>query len=149
VTRARLAAALLACALGACTNARPARVVIATERAPKPVGPYSQAVLAGGTLYLAGQIGLDPQTGALVEGGIEAETRRALDNLFAVLDAADFEPSDVVQAQVFLTDLADFSAMNAIYAERFAGVAPARATVQVAALPKDARVEIALIAVKR
>ncbi len=120
-----------------------------TAGAPAPVGPYNQAVRAGGLLFCSGQIALDPRTGVLVGGGdVEAETRQVLDNLAAVLAAAGLSPAQVVRTTVFLADLADFERVNALYAERFAaGVAPARACVQVAALPKGARVEIDCIAV--
>jgi 2-iminobutanoate/2-iminopropanoate deaminase len=120
-----------------------------TAAAPAPVGPYNQAVQAGGLLFCSGQIALDPGTGVLVgDGDVEAETRQVLDNLEAVLQAAGVTPGQVVRTTVFLADLADFAAVNAIYAERFgSGVAPARACVQVAALPKGARVEIDCIAV--
>ncbi|UCF67794.1 MAG: RidA family protein [Acidobacteriota bacterium] len=126
----------------------PPRRIIATDEAPAAIGPYSQAVLVGDTLYCAGQIGIDPATGQIVGGGIEAETRQALANLRAVLTSAGFSPADVVQAQVFLADLGDYAAMNAIYAELFADDPPARAAVEVARLPRDARVEIMLVAVK-
>jgi 2-iminobutanoate/2-iminopropanoate deaminase len=134
-------------AFSACTSPRE-RVL--TDRAPKPIGPYSQAVRANDTLWASGQIGLDPSTGALVAGGIEAETRQALANLRAVLEQAKMSLSDVVATQVFLTDLGDFAAFNAIYAESFSGPspAPARTTVGVAALPKGAHVEIACTAVR-
>jgi len=122
---------------------------IATEAAPEAIGPYSQAILAGNTLYLAGQIALDPATGEMVgEGDIEAETHRVMQNLAAVLQAAGFDFGDVVQSQVFLVDLADFQAMNAVYGDYLEAPFPARATVQVAALPLDARVEIQLVAVQ-
>jgi 2-iminobutanoate/2-iminopropanoate deaminase len=127
---------------------------IETPAAPEAIGPYSQAVLVGNTLYLAGQIALDPETGVMVEPGpgqtaIEVETRRVLDNLGAVLTAAGFGFEHVVQAQVFLVDLAEFGAMNAIYETYFEGmIPPARATVQVAALPRGARVEILFTAVR-
>jgi 2-iminobutanoate/2-iminopropanoate deaminase len=124
------------------------RIRIETDRAPAAIGPYSQAVLAGSTLYLAGQIALDPASGELVEGGIEAETRRVMDNLGAVLEAAGFDFDQVVQSQVFLVDLDDFAAMNEIYAGYFGEVPPARATVEVAGLPRGARVEILLTAVR-
>ncbi len=120
-----------------------------TTGAPAPVGPYNQAVKAGGRLFCSGQIALDPRTGTLVgEGDVERETRQVLDNLEAVLAEAGVSTKQVVRTTVFLTDLGDFATVNAIYAERFgAGVAPARACVQVAALPKGARVEIDCIAV--
>jgi 2-iminobutanoate/2-iminopropanoate deaminase len=121
---------------------------IHSPAAPEPVGPYNQAVAAGGLLFCSGQIALDPASGAMVgQGDVEAETRQVLANLQAVLAAAGCGPERVVRTTVFLTDLADFAAVNAIYAETFgAGVSPARACVQVAALPKGARVEIDAIA---
>lgn len=121
---------------------------IATDAAPEAIGPYSQGILAGSTLYLAGQIALDPETGEMVAGGIEAETHRVMRNLGAVLEAAGLGFGDVVQSQVFLADLDDFQAMNAVYGEYFEEPFPARATVQVARLPRDARVEIQLVAVR-
>ncbi len=126
----------------------PAKRIIAAEGAPEALGPYTQGVQVGTTLYLSGQIGIDPATGALVEGGIEAETRRAMDNLQAVLEAAGFSMADVVEAQVFLADLEKYGAMNAVYGSYFASAPPARAAVQVARLPRDARVEIKLTAVR-
>jgi len=121
---------------------------ITTAEAPAPVGPYNQAVQAGGWLYCSGQIPLDPATGEMVGGGdVEAETRQVLRNLQAVLSAAGTEAARVVRTTVYLVDLADFQAVNAIYAEMFgSGVSPARACVQVAALPKGSRVEIDCIA---
>lgn len=119
-----------------------------TAGAPAPVGPYNQAVQAGGWLYCSGQIALDPQTGALVGAGdVTAETKQVLSNLQAVLQAAGAGPAQVVRTTVYLVDLADFATVNWLYAEVFgAGVAPARACVQVAALPKGARVEIDAVA---
>jgi reactive intermediate/imine deaminase len=121
---------------------------VITAAAPAPVGPYSQAVKAGGVLYCSGQIALDPQTGAMVGAGdVEAETRQVLSNLKAVLEAGGSSPSQVLRTTVFLADLADFALVNGIYAEVFGeGVSPARACVEVAALPKGARVEIDCIA---
>ena len=121
---------------------------VITAAAPAPVGPYSQAVKAGGVLYCSGQIALDPLTGAMVGAGdVEAETRQVLSNLKAVLEAGGSSPSQVLRTTVFLADLADFALVNGIYAEVFAeGVSPARACVEVAALPKGARVEIDCIA---
>ena len=121
---------------------------ITTAEAPAPVGPYNQAVQAGGWLYCSGQIPLDPATGEMVgSGDVEAETRQVLRNLQAVLSAAGTEAARVVRTTVYLVDLADFQAVNAIYAEMFgSGVSPARACVQVAALPKGSRVEIDCIA---
>ena len=125
----------------------PLKAVI-TQEAPAPVGPYNQAVIAGGWLYCSGQIPLDPATGAMVgDGNVEAETRQVLSNLKAVLQEAGTDPSKVVRTTVFLVDLGDFQAVNAIYAEVFGdGVSPARACVQVAALPKGSKVEIDCIA---
>ena len=121
---------------------------VTTSAAPAPVGPYNQAVLAGGWLYCSGQIPLDPQTGAMVgDGDVASETRQVLKNLTAVLKAASATAQHVVRTTVFLADLADFQTVNEIYAEVFgAGTSPARACVQVAALPKGARVEIDCVA---
>ena len=122
---------------------------VITAAAPAPVGPYNQAVKAGGMLYCSGQIALDPATGLMVgDGDVETETRQVLTNLQAVLAAAGATPHQVVRTTVFLADLADFARVNALYAEVFNGaVPPARACVEVAALPKGARVEIDCIAV--
>lgn len=125
-------------------------LAIATNAAPAAIGPYSQAIRAGAVLYTSGQIALDPASGQLVPGGIAAQTTRVLENLRAVLAAADLDVSNVVKTTVFLKDMADFAAMNVLYAGFFAPkgvVPPARSTVQVAALPKDALVEIECIAV--
>lgn len=125
------------------------KTVISTVEAPAAIGPYSQAVRVGDTLYTSGQVGLDPATGALVPGGIEAQTTRVLENLKAVLAEAGLDASHVVKTTVFLKDMNDFAAMNAIYAKYLApeGIAaPARSTVEVARLPKDALVEIELVA---
>lgn len=124
-------------------------VAVETVDAPAPVGPYSQAVKVGTLLFCSGQIALNPVTGELVGGGdVEAETRQVLANLQAVLAAAGTSADKVVRTTVFLADLADFARVNALYAEVFRGaVAPARACVQVAALPKGARVEIDAIAI--
>lgn len=125
-----------------------AQKAVITEKAPAPVGPYNQAVIAGGWLYCSGQIPLDPATGTMVgDGNVEAETRQVLSNLKAVLQEAGTDPSKVVRTTVFLVDLGDFQTVNAIYAEVFGdGVSPARACVQVAALPKGSKVEIDCIA---
>lgn len=137
----------------ACATPPPAeepvtRLVIATNAAPAAIGPYSQAVLVGNRLYLSGQIGIDPATGAMVEGGTEAEARQVLANINAVLTAAGFTFDDVVQAQVFLADLNDYAVFNAVYAGAFGDKYPARAAVQVARLPLDARVEVMMVAEK-
>ena len=121
---------------------------VITASAPAPVGPYNQAVKAGGVLYCSGQIALDPATGLMVgDGDVEAETRQVLSNLKAVLKAGGSSPGQVLRTTVFLADLGDFARVNAIYAELFSdGGSPARACVEVAALPKGARVEIDCIA---
>mgnify|MGYP001619851975 CR=1 FL=1 len=124
----------------------PSRWIVSTEAAPQAIGPYSQAVDDGTHVWCAGQIGLDPATGRLVDGGIEAETERALRNLEAILGAAGLKMSDVVKTTVYVIDLSEFGKMNAIYGRSFPSNPPARATVQVAALPKGARVEIEAVA---
>ncbi|MFN0060497.1 MAG: Rid family detoxifying hydrolase [Planctomycetota bacterium] len=121
-------------------------VIVATRGAPQAIGPYSQAVASGGVVYLSGQIGLDPVTGQLVAGGVEAEARRALDNLCAVLQAAGSAPAAVLRTTVFLRDMSDFAKVNAIYATVFATEPPARSTVAVKELPRGAAVEIDAIA---
>ncbi len=123
------------------------RHAIATSGAPQAIGPYSQAVRAGNLLFASGQIPLDPATGAMVEGDISAQTRRVLDNIGAILREAGASYENVVRTTVFLADMNDFPAMNAAYATYFTAPAPARSTVQAARLPKDARVEIDIIAV--
>lgn len=126
-----------------------AKKAVSTTSAPAAIGPYSQAVRIGDFLYTSGQVALDPTTGALVEGGIEVQTTRVLENLKAVLEAAEIGLENVVKTTVFLKNIGDFAAMNAIYAQYFAPdgvVAPARSTVEVARLPKDALVEIEVIA---
>jgi 2-iminobutanoate/2-iminopropanoate deaminase len=120
--------------------------VIATDQAPKAIGPYSQAILVDGTLYLAGQIALDPSSGKLVEGGIEVQTHRVMQNLNAVLDAAGYRFDDVVQTQVFLSNLNHYKAMNSVYATYFDERPPARAVVEAARIPRDALVEIMMVA---
>ena len=120
---------------------------VSTDLAPAAIGPYSQAIVANGFVFTAGQIGLDPATGALVPGGVVPETKRALQNLLAVLEAAGSGPDRIVKTTVFLADLGDYADVNALYAEAVASPFPARSAVQVAALPKGARVEIEAIAV--
>lgn len=117
--------------------------------APAAIGPYSQAVDAGDFVFLSGQVPIDPKTGELVQGDIGVQTDRVLDNLAAVLEAAGCSFADVVKTTIYLTNLGDFQAVNAVYAKRFSENPPARATVQVAALPKGAHVEIDAIAKKR
>lgn len=121
------------------------RQIIATPAAPAAIGPYSQAVRAGNLLFTAGQIGLDPASGQLVEG-VEAQTRQALANLRAVLAAAGTAMDQVVKTTIFLADMNDFARVNAIYGEAFAAEPPARSTVQAAGLPRNALVEIEVIA---
>jgi len=124
------------------------RSAVSTSEAPKAIGPYSQAITAGGVLYCSGQIPLDPKTGELLTGDIGAQTRRVLENLRAVLAAGGASFGDVVKVGVFLSDMSHFAAMNAVYAEYFSeGAPPARSTVAVKTLPKNADVEIDCIAV--
>lgn len=121
--------------------------IITTEKAPAPIGPYNQAVKSGHLLYTSGQIPVDPETGIKVEGGIREQTIQVLENLKGVLEAAGACLEDVIKTTVFLQDMADFAEFNGIYAEYFPeATAPARSTIQVAALPIGARVEIELVA---
>jgi 2-iminobutanoate/2-iminopropanoate deaminase len=123
--------------------------VVATPNAPEAIGPYSQAIRVGNTLYLAGQIALDPRTNQMIaDRSIEAETRQVLDNLKAVVEAAGFRMSDIVATTVFMADLNEFGRMNAVYATYFPTSPPARATVQAARLPRDVKIEIAAIAAR-
>jgi len=123
--------------------------VVSTDKAPKAIGPYSQAVVAGEMVFLSGQIPLDPQSQQMVQGDVRAQTERVMENLAAVLAAAGVGFAQVVRATIFLADLNDFSVVNEVYGKRFPSAPPARSTVQVAALPKGARVEIDLIAVRK
>ena len=120
--------------------------IIATDRAPKAIGPYSQATRHNGLVYSSGQIPLDPVTGQLIEGGIVEQTARVLENLKGVLEAAGAGLDSVLKTTVFLKDMAEFGSMNEVYAKYFGTNPPARATVEVARLPRDARVEIEAIA---
>ena len=122
------------------------RHAIATGGAPAAIGPYSQAIAVEGLLFCSGQLGLDPASGSIVEGGVEAEAVRSLKNLTAVLDAAGLTWTDVVKTTIFLADMADFAAVNAVYGRFMPDPPPARSTVQVAALPKGGQVEIEAIA---
>ena len=123
------------------------KIVISSEKAPKPIGPYSVAIRAGELVFTSGQLGLDPATGSLVPGGIEAETRQVLNNLRHVLADAGSGLERVVKTIVFLKDMADFAKMNAVYAEYFTENPPARSTIQAAALPKGGSVEIEVVAI--
>lgn len=120
--------------------------IVQTEKAPKAIGPYSQAVVAGDLVFCSGQVGLDPASGELVGGGIEAETERALKNLAAVLEAAASDLTKVTSVNVYLKSMSDFNDMNKVYAASFGDHKPARVTVGVAELPKNALVEISCVA---
>jgi 2-iminobutanoate/2-iminopropanoate deaminase len=120
--------------------------IISTERAPKAIGPYSQAVISNGWAFLSGQIPLDPATNQIVEGGIGVQTERVLENLKSVLEAAGSSLERVVKTTVYLKDMGEFAIMNEVYGRYFASNPPARATVEVARLPRDVRVEIECIA---
>lgn len=122
------------------------RASVSTPDAPQAIGPYSQAIRAGQFLFLSGQIPLDPATGEVVTGDVRDQTRRVLDNIGGVLAAAGVSMDAVVKTTVFLIDLADFTAMNEVYATAFADPAPARSTVQVSRLPRDVRVEVEVVA---
>jgi len=124
------------------------RQIVATDAAPKAIGPYSQAVWAGDYLFCAGQIPLDPVTGNMVAGGIAEQTRRVLDNILGLLKSQKLDLANVVKATVFLSDMNNFAAMNEVYGRYFTANFPARSTVQVARLPKDALVEIEVVAAR-
>ena len=122
------------------------RDVILTDRGPKPIGPYSQAIRTNGFLYVSGQVALDPKTGEMAGADIRQQTERALENVKGILEAAGSNLHHVVKTTVFLKDMNDFAAMNEVYAKHFTSTAPARSTVEVSRLPKDALVEIEVIA---
>lgn len=122
------------------------RHAVTTTGAPSAIGPYSQGIVSGDLVFCSGQLGLDPATGDLVEGGVEAQTERALRNLASVLDAAGASMGDVVKTTIFLADIGDFAAVNAVYARHMPDPAPARSTFAVGALPKGGRIEIEAIA---
>ncbi len=124
------------------------KTIIYTSSAPEPIGPYSQAVLSGNTLYVSGQIPINPNSGELIKGSIEEETDQVMQNLSAILEEAKMHFSDVVKCSIFVKDLNDFVAINAVYGKYFTTNPPARETVEVSRLPKDANVEISCIAVK-
>jgi 2-iminobutanoate/2-iminopropanoate deaminase len=138
----------LALLTAGCEREHESRTIIETPEAPAAIGPYSQAVLTDNRLYLAGQIAIDPATGQFVEGGIEAQTRQVLENINAVLSAAGYDFGDVVQVQIFLTDMNEYATVNSIYSEYFKKEFPARAVVEVRRLPKDALIEILVVAEK-
>jgi 2-iminobutanoate/2-iminopropanoate deaminase len=119
---------------------------VATKQAPTPIGPYSQGVIAGGLLFVSGQIPIDPATDKLVEGDIKVQTEQVLKNILAVLKEAKMGPENVVKASVFLADMADFPQVNEVYGKFLGKEPPARSTIQAAALPKGARIEIDVIA---
>ena len=119
---------------------------ILTQHAPAPIGPYSQAIQIGSELYCSGQIPLDPQTGEIIDGGVEQQTERVIENIGAVLCAAGCQFADVVKTTIFLVDMKDFATVNAVYERYFGASKPARSTVAVAGLPRGARVEIECIA---
>jgi 2-iminobutanoate/2-iminopropanoate deaminase len=123
--------------------------VIFTDKAPAPIGPYSQAIFSGNTLYTSGQIAIHPESGELVLGSIEEETKQVMENMKAVLEAAEMTFENVIKATIFISDMNDFSRINSVYGSYFnEKTAPARETVQVACLPKNVNVEISMIAVK-
>ncbi|MGV3640613.1 MAG: RidA family protein [Adhaeribacter sp.] len=125
-----------------------AHTIIQSSQAPAPIGPYSQAVLANGVLYVSGQVALDPQSGNLVGSDIESETHQVMRNLQAILQQAGCSFADVVKCSIFVKDLNNFNRINAVYGSYFGEQAPARETVEVSRLPKDVNVEISCIAVK-
>ncbi|MCB0472680.1 MAG: RidA family protein [Flavobacteriaceae bacterium] len=123
--------------------------IISTSKAPAPIGPYNQAVLSNGTLFISGQIAIDPETGTILSGDIAAETDRVMKNLKAILAAAGMNFENVVKTSIFIADMNDFAAINKVYGSYFdEATAPARETVEVACLPKNVNVEISMIAVK-
>jgi 2-iminobutanoate/2-iminopropanoate deaminase len=121
---------------------------VKTEKAPAAIGPYSQAVKSNGLLYVSGQLGIHPETGDFVAGGVEEQTRQVFQNIRAILSEAGYEMPDIVKTTVYLTDMSDFAAVNGIYAAQFDGDFPARSAVAVSALPKNGLVEIEIIAMK-
>jgi 2-iminobutanoate/2-iminopropanoate deaminase len=124
------------------------RSTVKTPLAPAAIGPYSQGILVGDTLYVSGQIAIDPETDSMIEGSVEEETARVLDNVGAVLKAASMSYENVVRCEVFMTDVNDYAQVNEVYARYFNELPPARQAVQVAALPRNARVEISCVAVR-
>lgn len=131
-----------------CQEKSKMKTIINTEKAPAPIGPYSQAVRTGGTLYLSGQIAIDPATGELKTSDIQTETHQVMKNIGAVLNEAGFDYSNIVKCSIFIADMDQFSAINEVYGSYFEKDFPARETVEVARLPKDVKVEISVIAVR-
>lgn len=123
-------------------------IIIKTEKAPAPIGPYNQAILAGNTLYISGQIALDPQTGEMLNDTVEQEIKTVMSHITSILTEAGFSLNNVVKCSIFLKDFNDFGLVNQVYGSFFTSAAPARETVEVSRLPKDARVEISCVAVK-
>jgi 2-iminobutanoate/2-iminopropanoate deaminase len=130
------------------SSTRTSRTTVKTPLAPAAIGPYSQGILVNDTLYVSGQIAIDPDTGSMITGSVEEETERVLDNLGAVLQAASMDYENVVRCEVFLTDVNDYAQVNEVYTRYFNETPPARQAVQVAALPRNARVEVSCIAVR-
>ena len=123
--------------------------IIFTDKAPAPIGPYNQAVLVGNTLYTSGQIAINPATGELVLGSIEEETKQVMENMKAVLEAADMTFENVIKSTIFIMNMGDFAKINAVYGSYFnEKIAPARETVQVSCLPKNVNIEISMLAIK-
>ena len=145
---ALLFALALATFMGFAQERQANREVVATKDAPQPIGPYSQAIKAGGFIFASGQIALDPATGKLIEGDIKAQTERVLKNLSAVLLAAGSSMDRVVKTTVFLKNISDFAAMNEVYGKFLTNASPSRTTVQVAGLPRDALLEIDVVALQ-
>ncbi len=142
------AAAFILISLPGCFSAFDIKF-ISTEKAPAAIGPYSQAVLANNVLYISGQIPLSPETGVLVDGGIEVQTHRVMKNIIAILEAAEFSIRDLVQCHIYLANLEDYQIMNNIYASYFYDNFPSRVVVEVSKIPRGALIEISAVAVKR
>lgn len=123
------------------------KVIVITEEAPLPVGPYSQAVKANGLLFVSGQLPIDPADGEVIKGGVKAQTRRVLENIRAILEAGDSSLTKVVKVSVFLEDLADFPVVNELFGKYFPGEPPARETIEVSRLPKNVKIEMSAVAV--
>ena len=131
-----------------CSPEKPHKEVISTKDAPGAIGPYSQAIKTGSTLYVSGQIAIDPGTGEIVQGGITEQTHRVIKNIQKILNAAGYSLADVVQGQVFLANLNDYEEMNKVYVQYFKEQPPARAVVEVKRIPRDALIEIIVVAIK-